>query len=155
MGRLSLCRLFLFEQCYHLAQIIDDRLEFRDGFGGEVLRLGQVFGVFEGFIVEPRDVELVISTFDLADVKFAKAPCFAKVFARASDVRIFAVASLELGEVLGRQRPFLLCDPGHVRARVEDPDILGRKSLLQEDDVCLHALAVRRESRGLCAPIPW
>ena len=43
------------------------------------------------------------------------------------------------------KRTILLGDTGHVGAGVEYPNVFGRVSLLEEDDVRLDALAIRRE----------
>ena len=58
--------------------------------------------------------------------KRRKRPSSPRVFPLAQTIRVLAVAILELGEVLRRERAVLLGDARHVGARVEDPDVLGR-----------------------------
>src|ERR1700730_11203611 len=47
--------------------------------------------------------------------------------------------------MLPHKRAILLCDTWHIRTAIEDPDFLRWATLLEEDDVCLHALTVRSE----------
>src|SRR5207248_2206982 len=60
-------------------------------------------------------------------------------------VLVLAVALLELREVGGRERPVLLSDAGHIRARVVYPHRLRRMPFAEEDHVRLRAGAVRAE----------
>ena len=50
----------LLDQRHNLPQIIYDRFQLRDGFGGEVLRFGRFVGVFQRVVLEPGDVEFVL-----------------------------------------------------------------------------------------------
>src|SRR6185436_19565268 len=81
-----------------------------DCFGGEVLRLGQLVGVFKRFVFEPRDVELVVASFDLTDMNLAEAAFGACVAALALAVWINAITFLEFGEVFLSERAFFLCN---------------------------------------------
>lgn len=83
----------------NFTEIIHYGLEFSDGFGGEVLRFRQFVAVFERFVLEPSDVELVFAFLDFIDAKIAKA--FDRVaFTRA--VRIVPIGLFEFGKVLRR-----------------------------------------------------
>ena len=63
-------------------------------------------------------------SFDLGDRERCASgrPSSRAGFALGPAVGVGAVALLELGEVLGRERPVLLGDAGHVGAGVVDPD---------------------------------
>src|SRR6266705_1395319 len=69
----------------------------------------------------------------------------AQILSLTLPVWISAVTVFKLGEVSGRERPVFLRDSRHIGTRVEDPCVLGRVAFLEEDNVCLDALTVRRE----------
>src|SRR5664280_2863764 len=60
----------------------------------------------------------------------------------ALSVGVLAVCFFKFCKVILGQRAIFLGDAGHVGAGIEYPDILRRIALLEEDDVCLDALAV-------------
>ena len=71
-------------QLKNIPQIIHHRFQLRDRLGRQVLRFGQIVGVFERFVLEPGDVELVVPLLDLADVELAEAALLALVLALGS-----------------------------------------------------------------------
>jgi hypothetical protein len=52
--------LLIFRQGDEFFEVVHDGLELGDGFGGEVLGFGEFVAVFEGIILEPGDVPLVL-----------------------------------------------------------------------------------------------
>ncbi len=48
---------FLLDGGDDLAKVLCDRFQFRDRFGGEVLRVGEVVARFQRLVLQPGDVE--------------------------------------------------------------------------------------------------
>ena len=68
--------LFLLDQSDDFAQVADDRFQFRDRFGGEVLRVGEVVARFRRLVLQPGDVELVRPLGNLGRVEATEPLCF-------------------------------------------------------------------------------
>ena len=96
-----------FELCHDVVQICDRRFKFGDRLGGQVLGFRQVVGVLDGVVLEPGDVEFVVSILYFADVEFPETSIFTQVFAFAPAVWVLTIALLEFRKVLGCQRAFL------------------------------------------------
>ncbi len=105
----------------------------------------QFFGIFQGIVFEPGDVQLVAALLYLAQAELAESAGFAQIFPGATAIGIRAVTRLELGKMLGHQGAVFLGDAWDIGAGIENPGILGRQAFLKKDDVGLDALAVRGE----------
>src|ERR1022692_863868 len=106
----------LFYESDDLAKVINDCLKLNDGFTGEFLWIGQIGIIFQRFVLEPSDIELVTSLLDFLQREAAKTSGVSPIGSFALPVRFLAVSFLEFGKMLRSQRAVLLGDSGDVGA---------------------------------------
>ena len=117
-----------------------------EDLGGDLVGFGEVVGVFEAVIFEPREVEVILSVFDLLAGEVAETSRFAEVFAWGVAVGVIAKGFFKGFEFFAGEGGSF-AEGRHIGAEVIDPDALGiglfAASTREEEDVGFDALGVK------------